>query len=295
MIALAAIAGALAAGGILVIARELRPAPPRLDAALARLQATGPTEANRPTQWRERLGAHLATHLARRTGPWAIPRTDLALLDRSVESFMLAKLTWLLAGTLAPALSAGTLPLLGVSLPWALPVLATLAGAVGLSFVPDLQVRATARRRRADFRHALACYLQLVVLERQAGAALNAALEGPTTVVDAWPFARIGTALETARRAQQPPWRALADLGDRIGIPDLVDLAHSAQIAGIEGAQMHQVLTAKITAMRHEAAAATRAEANARTTTMWVPTSLLMLGFVILIAYPFFTRLIGSG
>jgi hypothetical protein len=47
--------------------------------------------------------------------------------------------------------------------------------------------------------------------------------------------------------------------------------------------------------MRREAAASARSEANSRTTTMWVPTSLLMLGFVILVGFPFFSKLMGSG
>src|SRR5262249_9022022 len=145
-----------------------------------------------------------------------------------------------------------------------------------------------------DFRYAFACYLQLVVLEREAGAGLNAALEGPVTLASGWPFRRIAEALARARRAQQQPWQALAELGEQIGVPDLVDLAHTAQIAGAEGAKMHGVLAAKIAAMRHEAAASSRAEANARTTAMWVPTSLLMLGFVVLVGFPFFSRLIGT-
>ncbi len=158
-----------------------------------------------------------------------------------------------------------------------------------------MNVRSVARQRRKDFRYAFAAYLQLVVLEREAGAALNTALEGPGTISGSWPFRRIGAALERARRGHGPPWLALADLGAQIGVHDLVDLAHTAQIAGTEGAKIGDVLLAKITAMRHEAAAATRAEANSRTTAMWVPTSVLMLGFVVLIGYPFFSRLITAG
>ncbi|GAB3971264.1 hypothetical protein GCM10029978_046120 [Actinoallomurus acanthiterrae] len=298
MIAFAVLAAGLTVAGVLIIAWQVWPAPPRLDVALARIQATRLHPAAEPASVlgrSERVGGWLATHLARPAGLLALPRTDLALLDRTAERFMLDKLALLIAGIIIPSLFLGALTVMGASLPWALPVLAVLTSAFGLSFIPDVNVRAEARRRRSEFRYAFACYLQLVLLEREAGAALNAALEGPVTVAEAWPFRRIADALETARRGQQQPWRALAELGERIGVRDLVDLAHSAQIAGAEGAKMHDVLTAKITAMRHEAAAATRAEANARTTAMWVPTSLLMLGFVVLIGFPFFIRLIGSG
>ena len=297
MIALAAVAGALAALGIAVIARELRPAPPRLDLALARIQSTGLRADLTPpiAGLRERVGAWLAAHLVRPAGVLAVPHTDLELLDRGVERFMLDKLALFLTGIAVPPAAVSLLALAGASPPVTLPVLASLLLATGLWFVPDANVRAEARRHRKDFRYAFACYLQLVALEREAGAALNAALEGPVTIAAGWPFRRLADALDRARRGQRQPWHSLVELGERIGVHDLVDLAYTAQIAGAEGAKMHDVLAAKITAMRHEASASTRAEANARTTAMWVPTSLLMLGFVVLVGYPFFSRLISSG
>jgi Flp pilus assembly protein TadB len=297
VIVLTAVIGALTAFGIIVIARQLRPAPPRLDVALARIQPTSPMamSALPESAWWERLADRLAERLAHQRGILALPRTDLALLDRTVQRFVMEKLALFIAGILIPTIVLSALAVTGTSMPWAVPVLASLLLAAGLSFLPDVRVRSEARRHRTDFRYAFSCYLQLVLLEREAGAALNAALEGPVTVAGAWPFRRVGAALDRARRGQRQPWRTLAELGEQIGVTDLVDLAHSAQIAGTEGAKMHGVLTAKVTAMRHEAAATTRAEANARTTAMWVPTSLLMLGFVVLVGFPFFSRLVGSG
>ena len=298
MTVLAALAGCLTAAGLIVLVRELWPAPPRLDAALARVQPVplqpGPLTPDTPGA-RDRLGRWLAERITRPAGMLAVPRTDLALLARPVERFMLDKLTLCFTGLAAPSLLAGLVVLTGGALPWTLPVLAGLVLAAVLSLVPDWNVRSQARQRRRDFRYAFTAYLQLVVLEREAGAALNAALENPAKITDGWPFQRIHQALTRARTAQQQPWRALAQLGTDIDVRDLVDLAHTAEIAGGEGAKMHDVLIAKITSMRHEASAAARAEANARTTAMWVPTSLLMLGFVILIGFPFFSKLLGSG
>lgn len=298
MTVLAALAGLLAAAGVLVLAGELRPAPPRLDAALARIQPVPLPSAPAPDDaagWDERMGRWLAERVARPAGMLAVPRTDLALLARPVERFMLAKLALFLTGLIAPSVLTGLISLAGGSPGWAFPLLAGVALAAVLSMVPDWTVRSQARQRRRDFRYAFTSYLQLVVLERQAGAALNTALEDPAKITDGWPFQRIHQALSRARHAQQQPWRALADLGAEIDIRDLTDLAHTAEIAGGQGAKMHDVLIAKISSMRHEASAAARAEANARTTAMWVPTSLLMLGFVILIGFPFFSKLLASG
>ncbi|TDB84237.1 hypothetical protein E1264_25345 [Actinomadura sp. KC216] len=298
MTAVAVLAGCLAGTGLILLIRELWPAPPHLDAALARVQATPLPTTFAPTSTPsglERLARWLAERVARPAGMLAVPRSDLALLGRPVERFMLGKLALFLTGLTAPSVLGGLVALAGGSLPWALPVLASLVLAAVLSLVPDWNVRSQARQRRRDFRHAFTSYLQLVVLERQAGAALNAALENPAQITSGWPFQRINQALTRARHAQQQPWRALAQLGADIDVGDLIDLAHTAEIAGGEGAKMHDVLVAKIGSMRHEASAAARAEANARTTAMWVPTSLLMLGFVVLIGFPFFSKLLSSG
>lgn len=298
MTVIAVLAGCSAAAGVILLVRELRPAPPRLDAALARIQAApfqpAPPPADAPSA-SERVGRWLAERITRPAGMLAVPRTDLALLAQPVERFMLDKLALFITGLVAPPVLSGLVVLAGGSLPWALPVLAGLVLAAVLSLVPDWNVHSQARRRRRDFRYAFTSYLQLVVLEREAGAALNAALENPAKLADGWPFQRIHQALTRARHAQQQPWRALADLGTGIDVRDLIDLAHTAEIAGGEGAKMHDVLIAKISSMRHEASAAARAEAGARTTAMWVPTSLLMLGFVILIGFPFFSKLLASG
>jgi hypothetical protein len=300
MTGLAAVAGLLAGLAVLVLIEQLRPAPPRLDVVLGRIQTTrldtrpGLPGQDGPGGVTAALGRWAAERLGRPAGVLTIPRTHLAVLGKPAETFMAEKIGLFLAGMILPSLLWGLLAWAGTAVPWTLPTIASLTLAVVLSYVPDLSVRSDAAKRRREFRHAFTCYLQLVVLEREAGAALAAALEAPATIADGWAFGRIDDALQRARRAGRQPWQALADLGEQIAVHDLHDLAYTAMIAGGEGAKMHDVLTAKIASMRHEASAAARAEANTRTTTMWVPVSLLMLGFVVLIGFPFFYRLIGS-
>ncbi len=138
MIVLAVTAGVLAAAGIMVIARELRPAPPRLDLALARIQAAAPQPGQAAAGQRlgDRAGGWLAEHLARPAGLLALPSTDLALLERSAERFMLGKLALFLAGVTIPALVESVLALAGSAMSWTVPVLASLLLATGLSFLP---------------------------------------------------------------------------------------------------------------------------------------------------------------
>jgi Flp pilus assembly protein TadB len=293
MIGLAVTAGLLAGLAVLVLIDQLRPPPPHLHVILDRIH---PARLEPPTHHRPtlttRIGHWATERLTRPTRLRAIPHQDLAVLGKPVETFMTEKLLWFGAGLLLPPLASAALTWAGATTGWALPAIAALALAAVGFHIPDLAVRSTASQHRRDFRHALSCYLQLVVLEREAGAALGAALEEPTKIADTWAFRRIGQALERARRGGQQPWQALADLGEHLGIHDLHDLAYTAKVAGGEGAKTRDILNAKITSMRREASTATRSQANTRTTTMWVPVSLLMLGFVVLVGFPFFYRLI---
>jgi tight adherence protein C len=86
-------------------------------------------------------------------------------------------------------------------------VLVSLGSAAGLSFVPDALLRSAARRRRRDFRYAFTAYLQLVLLERDARAALSTALEDPATIAGGWAFARIHQVLAAPDAPSSTPGR----------------------------------------------------------------------------------------
>src|ERR1017187_534933 len=111
-------AGSAAGLGLAIIVSELRPAPVRMDAALAQLSAQAPPPAASPGPG-SALG-RLAALLARRGGI-AIPRTDLALLARTPEAFLLRKLTFALAGLMSFAAASAMLAVLGIQVPWAVP------------------------------------------------------------------------------------------------------------------------------------------------------------------------------
>src|SRR5450755_3984014 len=133
--------------------------------------------------------------------------------------------------------------LAGGHLPWALPAVVSLALGAAMFFAPDLVTRVNAAEKRADFRHALTSYLDLVALERGAGAAPTEALEAAAGLGGGWAFERIGAALDGARRSGQPPWAGLATLAEQTGTPELADLADIAGVAGQEGARIIDTLS----------------------------------------------------
>ena len=283
-------AGVCVGLGFFLVLLELVPAGARLDAALARL-AAGPYEpAQRPTTdaqpTRVRLGRQL-----RSVAPWLpVPVTDLSLLGEEQDTWLASKVTCGLVGLILPPLLYGLATVANAPLPWSIPVVVSLGLGAALFFAPDLVTRVNAAEKRADFLHALSSYLDLVSLERGAGAGPTEALEAAAEIGGGWAFERIGLALDAARAIGRPPWEGLADLGRETGIADLESLADIAGVAGEEGGRVMDTLIALAESMRTEARAATRAKAASRSTTMVVPIALLAIGFLLLLAFPILYR-----
>jgi hypothetical protein len=283
------VAGALGGLGIFVVVRELVPAPARLDAALARLDSAAPP--GRRTSVPVRLARGISAEL-----PWLpVPSADLALLGQDRDAWIASKIICGLIGLAVPAGLTELLLLGGGGVAWQLPAIASLACGIGLFFAPDLVTRVNAAERRSDFRHALTSYLDLVALERGAGAGPTEALESAAEIGGGWAFRRISAALDAARRAGDAPWTALARLARETGVSELADIADIAEVAGHEGAKILDTLAARAASMRAQAQAADRAKAGARSTTMVIPIALLGVGFLVLMIFPVIDRTFGAG
>jgi len=280
-------AGLLTALGCWLAVRELVPAAPDLRAAIRRLDSGDSLD--QPGTW--------SAWVSGRLGPaprWVpVPRADLALLGQDASRWLATKIAYGVLGlVLVPVLSA-VLLLGGRPLPWMVPAGGSLALGTLLFCLPDVITRVNASQKRADFRHALTSYLDLVALERGAGAAPTEALEAAAAVGGGWAFERIRTALDQARKASLPPWDGLSSLAAELGIAELADVAEIAGVAGQEGARILDTLSARAESMRAEALMAMKARAGARSTTMVLPIALLAGGFLVLLIFPDFYRLFG--
>ncbi len=283
-------AGMFVGLGFFLVLRELVPAGARLDAALARLAAEPYESARRPATDRQAARVRLGRQL-RSAAPWVpLPVTDLALLGEEQDTWLASKIVCGLVGVILPPVLYGLAALAGTRLQWSIPVVVTLGLGAALFFVPDLVTRVNAAEKRADFRNALSSYLDLVSLERGAGAGPTEALEAAAQIGGGWAFERISLALDAARATGRPPWEGLANLGRETGIADLESLADIAGVAGEEGGRVMDTLIALAESMRTEARAAIRAKAAARSTTMVVPIALLAIGFLLLLAFPILYR-----
>jgi Flp pilus assembly protein TadB len=284
------VAGLLSGLGVWLAVRELVPSGPSLQAAVERLEADRAAAGRQD----ERSSLRELARGLRTAAPWLpVPTADLRLLGQETDEWFASKLGFGLAGLALLPVVGALYVLAGRNLPWTVPVAGSLAAGAALFFAPDLVTRVNAAERRRDFRHALTSYLDLVALERGAGAAPTEALEAAARVGGGWAFERIAAALDEARKATRPPWEALSHLAAETGVQELADLAEIAAIAGNDGARILDTLGARAESMRAEALAATKAQAGARSTTMVLPIAMLAGGFLVLLIYPDFYRLFG--
>lgn len=281
--------------GLWALAVWLFPPRPTLGALLHRVTSPPPTASTAATaspatgllgarggRWEHRLGA-----------PWqalGLPEpalvADLALLQRPTATHLAAKTIAAVTGLLAPALTVGVVALLGADPGVAVPAAVSLAAAVFGFFVPDMRVRARARRLRTEFRHGLSAYLDLTWITLAGGAGIDSAVRDAAAVGHGWVFTRLRSALDAAQLTRTTPWTSLRRLGDDTGVTELAELAASVSLAGTEGARVRASLAAKAQALRTHELTRCEGDAHAATERLALPVTVLFLGFLIFIGYP---------
>lgn len=289
----AVLAGAAVAGGIAVLAAELRPAPPDLAQALDRLHrpvAAHPGHPEQRSAWYDRLGARSLGLPGVR-----IPHRQLALIGRSPARFMAHKLLFALVGLVLPGYLAAMAQLGGVALPFTVPMLAGPALAVLLWLVPDGIVAGEAKEARTEYLHGIAAYLELVALERAADCGPAEALRRAAAVGQGTVFRRIRDALERAATDRLPPWDGLEALAEELGLNPLQDVADIMRISGTDGAAVYDTLRARAKGLRGELLAEDLARANTDSERMVAPGSALTLLMTILIVFPALYQMLNAG
>lgn len=292
---LAALAGLLLAAGTVGAVWWLVPRRPALTPALERLAADpGPLVADQQgpvLEAEDRVGGWLYRRVPERV--WMTPVRELALLRRTPAHFAGEKLLAGGLGLIAPPLLAFLLSALGLRFPVAVPAVVSLAAAVGLFFLPNIDIRARAKAARLEFNHVLSCFVDLVALERRAGSGPRQALEAAArTGRGHWVFDRIGEELTQSSVDGRPPWDGLRRMAADLALPELDDLANIMALAEQQTMPVYQTLRDHNQALRVMLITDEQARANAANERLTVPAVLLAMVFiVILTAAPLMTLL----
>jgi tight adherence protein C len=119
-----------------------------------------------------------------------------------------------------------------------------------------------------------------------AGYELHAAVFDAAGRGDGWPFVELRGALDRGFLAGERPWESLSQLGDALGVDDLVDVGATLALASDEGAAVGDTLTSKARSIRERLVAETERQTAGATERMAVPGAMVLIGFLWLLAYP---------
>lgn len=292
MVVAALVLGAVTGVGLLLIVLGLVPGQPRLSSVIARLDGS-----DRPAQ--NTLLADETLGLTQKIGVWASHRrfptaafrlsasdADLDLVGKSRTTLMGEKVVAAGAGLFWPPVAGLACTALGFSIPIAPPFIVGVLAAVGLWFAPDLQTRSAATSSRAEFARAVSTYLELLAIERAAGAGASQAATGAAEVARSWPFVRIAQALQRARWEGRSAWESLDELGKTTQVPELEEVAEILTQAGAHGSAVHEQLQGKARSMREVQLGVEVQNARAATARMWAIVPLTAGVYFMMLAFP---------
>ena len=97
--------------------------------------------------------------------------------------------------------------------------------------------------------------------------------------------------MSQARLSGDPVWDRLDELGRRVRIPELREIAATGSLAGESGAAVRRSLTAKARALRTATLAEAETAARRKSQAMFAPLVLMGFGFVLFLVYPLVTNL----
>ena len=289
MIWAAVLAGGVGAGICLITRALVSPARPLrvLSGELSEPRGThlrdaGPTGNVR--RWWERMAVRLAGGQSERL------TADLAVLGRTSVRHALDKVGHALVFLGLALAPAALFPLLDVVVPPASVVLAVLLLAgVGWTY-PDLEVRSRARTSRRSWTRAVTVYVDIVGISLAGGAGVEDALMVAADVGTGPEFGELRNTLRAAQTRRQKLWHAIDELGARIDVLPLRELAAAVDLAAESGSRIRETLIAKAAAMRVRQLAETETDAQKASETMGIAPALMAIAAVVLIGYPAVAR-----
>ena len=240
----------------------------------------------RGSQLGEGLGRTLVAHLSRHGIALATLRANLQLTDRSLETHLVRKSAYALAGVLIPAVFTVILLLGGLAPPPVIPLGGGLVLGALLFWLPDLDVARDAEQRRHELRRALSCYLDLVAMSLAGGRGIPEALPTAARIGSGWAFGLLRDTIDHARYIGITPWAALADLGERTGMRELQDLGGALMLVADDGAKVRSSLTARASTQRRRQLAEAEGAADKADQSIQMAQVVLAVGFFVFLGYP---------
>ncbi len=216
---------------------------------------------------------------------------DVAVTDSTLEAHAIDKLNAGLGG-------GGLLAVLGlmfgiVASPVAV-LLVVGAGFIVCYLLPDAELKRRAAARREEFAEALNAFVRLVAVAISGGGGVNSAMYDATAIGNGWCFDALGRSISEATLHGESPWAGFDDLGRKLGLVPLIELAGALSLAGTSGARVTETLKARAEAGRERELAEAMTHAEKKSETMNIPVAAMVLGWVGFMGYPAVANLLGT-
>jgi len=283
--------------GIYLVALYFLRAQPALTDVMSRMSGPAPEKASTAGT---SLVDGLANKLGLRVHPYlqdsrflTLPTSDLSLLHKDPAHVLGEKLVAAFFGLLIFPILNLVLTAFGLGLAWSMPAILSLAAAVFLFVIPDIDIRRRAAAARAEFAQALSSYIDLVALCRRGGIGSTQSLEIAAQVGDSWVFLRLDEELYEAGRSGEAPWSALTRVSQQLGLAELGDLADIMTMTGDKGASVYTSLRAKAASLRSAQTSAEQSAAVEATEKLAIPLAGLAGLFMALLLIPAVTVISG--
>jgi len=254
----------------------------------SRVQRIGAQE---PVSVTERCARWMAEQVSRHARDLTGLNQDLAIARTSLEAHLSRVLSLAAIGLIGPIAIFGVLNALGLGLPAVYAPAVGVALAAAMMVVVQRELHDTARKRRAEFRRTLSIYLDLVAMSMQAGRGHAEALPAAAAIGTGAGFIDLQDAIDGARFSGITAWVALGRLGERLGIPELVDLEGALRLANEDGAKVKATLVARAGTLRAQRIADAEADANQATESMKFALIVMVFVFLSYELYPSVARL----
>ena len=286
----AALAGAFLAAGLLLVLQGLFPKKPTLALRLAQFNdgsldlQQGPKESLLQSYALQLLETVKGEKLERYESDLLVSGGDLP--TAAVEKVQSAAIVGAGFGVVGVLIGA-------VSGPVGLFAALALGAVLGYSY-SDFELKKKAAARRVEFAHTLTTYMTLLTSSISGGGGLTTALDDAVAMGDSWVFDHIRECLAAARLEGVSPWNALEQLGHRLQVVPLIELAGALTLAGASGARVTETLTSRAHSSRQKELSEVRAEAEAKSSKLGLPVGMIMMTWVIFIIFPAIQSLLGG-
>jgi tight adherence protein C len=298
----ALVVGGIAGAGIFLLVVALMPRRASLSKQIASFDATQVRRVRarsyagdgKESEFSRRLGRALAKFCAEQGWEFPSLRANLSLVGKSFENFLATKVLLAVFGFLIIPILFVALSFIGLHIPVLIPLWIALVFAAAFFFLPDLELRQQAERRRRDFRHVVGSFLDLVSMNLSGGRGVPEALMAASEVGGGWAMGRIRDALANARITGHTPWQALGELGEEVRVDELRDLSAALGLVADDGAKVRESLTARAESLRRREIADLQGQAGEKSQSMLVAQMLMCAAFMLFLLFPAALAMLGA-